>query len=384
MKPSSYSFVLAGFLLAHGDAPSASTPPPAQHQVVQAPAVRGLPAVIDVEKTKLSKEEFDRLPDSQVLEFQGTRFTVGEARNRHRLILAGKAGVKAALAGATANFETYRQKFLADQSARVAAANAQVLAGPPEPRHAPRPLRTGSAPTLTDCQEPGGLPWPGLTIVCHGSGFGSASGMVVIKGLNGRDVELVTDKTRWTDGSVYATVPPVSGARRQPVSIQVTVRGGVSSNAIPATFLPTLDVKGMSDMVRVVGGPNCGGHQNYNGCGCGLLYDTVPADFTIDRWEGWSPGNCGGAHGNSAGAGFVKGDKGTDSFTGKLRNDWVFTKVDFRPDPGWPKQTWVSSFAPGSTLSLSVGWTYDYGFNSAGILYNFMLYGEGPLGVPYQ
>ncbi len=231
-------------------------------------------------------------------------------------------------------------------------------------------------PKIASCDvPPAATPWPGSAIHCTGSGFGDTPGRVMMNGLktwNGTpsDIKLTTDRNSWTDGQFIAYVPDgLSGFRSQSVTIQVWVQGGNSSNQIPGTFQPTIDTE---PVVSSSIGSTCPGHNIENECSCG----SDPA----------YSGYCGGFHHGYVTFGFVNGDKGTDRWTSTLvlRNDWVFG-ISFSPDPDWPQQTWVAGFTPNkATFGLSVGWTYDFGSQYAGISYDLQVYREGPLGVPWQ
>jgi hypothetical protein len=117
---------VAGGLSFARPAPAGTPPTPASPAVRSAPAAAApVAAVLDVEKTKLTKEQFDRLPDAQVLEFRGERTTV---RDLKATFAAAEARRARDLAGLKGRFEEYRAMFLADQKAKVDAQNARALA----------------------------------------------------------------------------------------------------------------------------------------------------------------------------------------------------------------------------------------------------------------
>ena len=110
----------------------AAPKPPASPSRLNATApprvVAATPAVIDVEKTKLTKDQFDKLPDSQVLELHGQQETVGVLRARLKTFRARRAAGKTWGAPPAEAFQAFREQFLAEQNAAIASRNAQVLA----------------------------------------------------------------------------------------------------------------------------------------------------------------------------------------------------------------------------------------------------------------
>ena len=81
---------------------------------------------------QLTKEQFDRLPDTQPIEIKGQRMTAGGIRaNRAKMRQAraeAEAKATAAAAKAQAEFEADRAKFLQEQKARLDTENAKVRA----------------------------------------------------------------------------------------------------------------------------------------------------------------------------------------------------------------------------------------------------------------
>ncbi len=128
MKKTTMVCLLAVLPTAIFAAQKAATPAPAARMAAPPPVLAPAPAVIDVEKTRLTKDQFDKLPDSQVLEFRGQRSTVGDLRAKVKIFLARRAAGKIKSISLKTNFETIRKEFLAHQRARIESRNAQVLA----------------------------------------------------------------------------------------------------------------------------------------------------------------------------------------------------------------------------------------------------------------
>jgi hypothetical protein len=92
------------------------------------PVAAATPTVIDLAKTKLTKDEFDRLPDTQVLELHGQRLTAGALRARMRIVLARRAAGRTSGLGRMETFQAFREKFLTQEKAAIASRNERVLA----------------------------------------------------------------------------------------------------------------------------------------------------------------------------------------------------------------------------------------------------------------
>jgi hypothetical protein len=422
MKQNLQPALLAALILVAAQATAVPPSPPG----VRAPApvaAAAMPAVINLETTKLTKDQFDRLPASQVLEFHGHRTSVGELRSRLEIMLAHRGAGKTTAAALKAKLDAIRQRFLAAQKARISAANGQVLArlhrgtlmttAPLATRAPAGTTKLGSAAAVSrrafvirvspvkieDCFSTGapdsfgtihpGAAQPGSVVSCTGVKFGEA-GFAVIRGLrkadgSASDIHLVVDS--WTDSgdatgnvsSAAFTIPGnLSGYRSQQATIQLTTRDGTPSNTFAVAFYPLLDREPSGELRAACSSPN-----NSNACGMGWAYrDNAGAPrYTYAYASGY-----GAAHGSDCGFFcFVNGDKGADQWTGgPLANDWVFSELDFTPDPGWPKQTLASNFVPGPGFQVFVDWSYDYGYGAAGIEYNLTVWRTGPLGVPWQ
>lgn len=108
------------------------------HTVIQrapvAPTIRQLPppqpsAPAVISGQQLTKQQFDALPDTTVIDFRGTRITAGEARARIKQAeTAAQAEAQAAAAQAQAKFDAYRAKFLQDQKAKLQEAHVKTRA----------------------------------------------------------------------------------------------------------------------------------------------------------------------------------------------------------------------------------------------------------------
>lgn len=398
---------------------------PMKSPPVIAPATPAPPVVIDVDNMKLTKEQFDRLPDAQVLEFRGKRATAGELRARVQTLLSQRGTAKTTASEFSAKFQASRQKFLADQKAQIASANTQILgrvqqsgmrstlaqAAAPQNKSATAEIAAAQQLAITapaspvrinDCASTGaqdsmgnthpGAAQPGSVISCTGVKFGDQAGFAVLKGLrkaNGTASDIVLTVNSWSDSgnqtgnvsSAAFTIPgDLSGYRSQKAMILLTRRDGTPSNSFAIDFYPLLD---MQQPWTVLGG-NCSSTNNYNACGMGWAGRGGDGGSPRFVWETGT--QYGAAHGGYCGSFmcFVNGDQGTDTWGGALANDWVFSDLNFGADPLWPNQTRAYGFTPGPSIKFSVAWSYDYGYSAAGTLYNFTLSAKGPLGVPLQ
>ncbi len=76
---------------------------------------------------QLTKDQFDRLADDEVIDVKGRQINVGELRAKRRQAEAEAPALeKAAADKAKADFEAYRTKFLQEQKAKLDAENAKV------------------------------------------------------------------------------------------------------------------------------------------------------------------------------------------------------------------------------------------------------------------
>ena len=109
-----------------GQPPSQQVPSPAIKDV---PSQRlNVPAVMMGEQ--LTREQFKTLPDSTVIELNGSRTTAGDMRATIRQFeLEARAKVQAAVPQAEAKFEAYRAKLLQEQKVKLQDAHAKARAG---------------------------------------------------------------------------------------------------------------------------------------------------------------------------------------------------------------------------------------------------------------
>jgi hypothetical protein len=243
----------------------------------------------------------------------------------------------------------------------------------PSPVNLPVP----GAPHIEDCSP---QTTPGGSVVCWGSAFGAFPGKVFFAGLkkydgttiSGPQAELSPATANWSDGGFMAGVSSgLTGFVGQQVGVRVENAKGLLSNVVYVHIEPLLDVLPAGDTaVRVT---------------CAGRWDTC-------RYLGPLSGLWDAGHSSS---GFVaNGDKGTDVYSGNLKNGWRFVddgtpvhnpRVDFRPDPDHSAQTGPPDVTGKfSVLSVSVPWHYDWGFGNAGTWYliGFMI--TGPRDVPWN
>lgn len=111
---------------APGQAPQPLAPP---QQRGPLPPQVAPPSAPVLKAEQLTREQFDRLPDTAVIEMKGTRITAGEFRAQiARQRAEGQTKVRAAASQAKTAFEAYRAKFLQEQKSKLQAVNAKVQA----------------------------------------------------------------------------------------------------------------------------------------------------------------------------------------------------------------------------------------------------------------
>jgi ribosomal protein S12 methylthiotransferase accessory factor YcaO len=82
-----------------------------------------------IKADQISKEQFARLPDDQIIDVRGSLVTAGELRAKQRQQDAEMSAKLPLLAKRVSDqFDAYRAKFLADQNAKLDAENARVEA----------------------------------------------------------------------------------------------------------------------------------------------------------------------------------------------------------------------------------------------------------------
>ncbi len=222
-----------------------------------------------------------------------------------------------------------------------------------------------TAPHVDRCNA---LTRPGSVVWCVGRGFGAAPGQVLLKGL--QPTTAVPDLARpgpnrqWADGAFLVDVPEdLIGFRRGTARVQVVSANGLSSNEVPITIEPTLDVGNGAWALRAT---SCSHGHKYDVCADG-----------------------GGTH--QVETLVVSPVSDTDTWTGTLANDWVFLPGNCTVTPrannlnaqdiGFDAPT----FAAGNArLSIAVHWSWGWNWNTAAALYDINCAAQGPRGVPWQ
>src|SRR5262245_36704412 len=258
---------------------------------------------------------------------------------------------------------------------------------------------------------------PGGVVHIKGCGFKNVGGQVVLSGLKKFDNTALPDVELdilnqggtyyWSDTQIVATIPSsITMVRDQPAKIQV-IRSAVApeqnpkqlrkSNKVPVAFKaareaklrPASDVEAVCDMTA-----------DFNACN-GLTLSTNT--FCIAKSGVNTAGSAFGVHYTCTTI-FGSEDEGSDGFHATLKNDWVFTGLDFTattcegdlcvseylnpigtqtPIPsGLCKAKSPTGYSNLATFTdLEVKWCTK---GNAIVKYNIFLNIEGPIGVPHK
>ena len=258
---------------------------------------------------------------------------------------------------------------------------------------------------------------PGGVVLIKGCGFKDVGGQVVLSGLKKFDntplpaveLDILNEggKYHWTNTQIIATVPnTITMVRDQPAKIQV-IRPAVApepnpkqlrkSSELPVTFraaregkpLPGSDVQAICS--NAADDNSCNGFHHSNSSFCSPTFGINDA------------GSAFGVHYTCAGI-FDSEDDGSDIFQATLKNDWVFTGMDFTATTcqgnlciseylnpvgtqagipsGLCKAKSPTGYSNLSTFSvLTVKWCTK---DNAIVSYNIFLSMEGPVGVPHK
>lgn len=172
----------------------------------------------------MSAAQFQRLPDSTLLELRGKTISKGE------LVKQMNAARTSALAKARSGspktaslLQRKNQELLQKHQQRIASANAQVRA---RMAAVPKGLKRTSAqsPSITGVY---GTVTPYGLVQITGSNFGATPGSIRLRGKfpkNGGVITLAVDQ--WFGDGVSGKVPMVSGAFDQSATLEVTLPGG--------------------------------------------------------------------------------------------------------------------------------------------------------------
>jgi hypothetical protein len=216
---------------------------------------------------------------------------------------------------------------------------------------------TGPAPWLRGFTSTAAF-GPGDTLTLDGVNLGHGQGSVciwwnrvVVENAFTADGRLCLTVDSWQDDLVTASVPAdVAGVPSQPAQLVLVDNTGQTSNALPLSFVATLDVV-----------------QLYPG----------QAALTIGC-SGADTDQCGpfGAyHGDS-----IFGNNGTDHYHLALANGWLFERLSYHPLTG---STSLEALPEGGTPSLD--YAVDWSFGAlADASYSTDIWLIGPKGVPLQ
>jgi hypothetical protein len=224
-------------------------------------------------------------------------------------------------------------------------------------------------PQITSLSVSAGQPNDPVTIT--GSGFGHTGEVRFL--MPSGSLQLM-NSGYWSDGTIIADVPNITGVQAFPTSIYVVgapcQTGGPAqqSNAWPFQFNPEIDT------VMLPISSSDAAWANF-GCGidsCGSSAGTQP----------------GGTAGDTVWAGHVTGVRGDDQFFSgyQLANGWVFDKANLQPEWAVTSNDGCqigSGPSPGSaSLFVDVHCYVSPDSGSAGYLLS--IYITGPAGVPYH
>lgn len=221
----------------------------------------------------LTKEQFDALPDSAVLEVRGRTWTAAElralgARNtaaNAALMPALREKARIALATAQSEFLSAEKKRVEDASGLVRgvfSSRDQPGAGASADRHKDDKAK----PTITKIH---GTVEPGATVHVDGKDFGSDRGHVRLEGLPGGDRTLAFDQNvsaPWDPTGIVVIIPDVEKVLDQTVSLVVVRKDGISSAPKSVRFKAALEVTSAFPNVVV----SCGQDATDNAC---LVFD---------------------------------------------------------------------------------------------------------------
>jgi hypothetical protein len=341
----------------------------------------GLAGAADAAETatptaKLTREQFDRLPDSAILEIRGSKTTAGELRalgKRHAADVLAKGNE--ARARARGEADAFRAKFLAAEKTKLAEENARQRAeysrAIPSSSVKPDPtkpiLPAGGLQFPPEVVSAPGSVKPGSVLFIKGKHFGASAGRVLLKGLPGGDRQLGFDPTflfPWMNDAIAVVVPgDISGIVDQPARVQVVTQTGKASNDWPVQFHATVDVAAFTGVVLV----HCAKDATENRC-------------EVDSWF------FEGSHQEDT---FYEEDAlGCDKWKASVKLPWTLHHLDWG-NASSPGNGSVGN--PGQPAAGSTSWTFQFCWtvNGAGPYsgntahYLATLYAVGPHGVPW-
>ena len=318
---------------------------------------------------KMTRQQFDALPDTAVLDVKGRKITAGELRARSRANESRLRTLEAqAKAQARAKLDAVRAAFLSDQRKALLAANATVRSeflrlSPPATSRLQLRVSPAPGPALPKITGVTGTAKPGAALVVKGQHLGSP-GQVLLNGLPGGSKTLQFDPDLlfpWQDDQIAVVVPVATGALQDQQATLQVVRGDGKTTDFPLSFHAEVDIVAFTDFTNTA----CGQDATRNRC-------------DHDAWE-W-----GGAHTEDT---FWEEDAaGCDRWKGVVKNGWSFHSMEIAKyvsggsvgNPGGP--------SPGSTTyEWNVCWSVNgagpYSGNSAGYLGT--VYVIGPKGFPW-
>jgi len=295
---------------------------------------------------QLTREQFDRLQDTAVIDVRGARFTARDLRAKaRRNAQALQERLRAVRGKAQAQAAAFRATFLQEEKTRLEAENAQRRAGFGR-LHALRvanPSLAGAlaaavanlAPQIT--ATPASVK-PGSFVFVEGQHFGDEQGTVLLKGLPGGDQALPFDGSYlfpWMDTGIAVVIPQGTAIYDdQQVTLQVVRKDGKASAGKTVQFQSPHEVVALQPAVL----EKCDDNDTYHTCEPNAM--TFFGAHTEDTF--WETDGI-----------------GCDKWKVNLKNGWVFHSLAYYDwsngggsvgNPGQP-------IAGGTSWGWQVCWT---------------------------
>jgi type II secretory pathway pseudopilin PulG len=346
----------------------------------------------ELEWEKLTKQQFEQLPDSQPIKFEGKQTTLGEVRVK--ALARQKETASMRTVPARRNAEPRKiDSVLRTQQQKFAAENANVQTELKRLRQL-RPISGSTTELKTTTPNTGGLTrlppqitkvlgiiQPGGVVLLGGVNFGDKPGSVRMIVQN-TSVDLRLENLEWYRTGIGGRIPNlptvVNGAGARFV---VETSSGQTSNVWLVNWV--LEVRRLTTAdLRVA---NCSQDGNINRCNstksssyCAGMYSPVWVDLPAELDDSSifaSHTNCWGAAGD---------DSGIDVYEISLKNGWVLLEYSFESAVTDEGEGWVhgpSGFQKGSTSwKPSIAWSVT---PSDTVAYWAYIYIHGPKGVSY-
>lgn len=326
----------------------------------------------------LTAATFDRLPDEELIEFDGKQYTAGEVRAQMAALRAQSATWLAAnQAEAKEKLAAYRAEFLAEEQAELASLNAKTAAMLTRMKAA---LPPGTAATEPRIEAAPREATPGQLVYLAGSGFGKSPGVLrLVLGQRFITVSTTGADGLWSPALVSGRIPAFPGAAGvgepdQGAMLELVTRDGRVTRW-PLRFKATRD---LILLPATAVQARCGGTGYRAVCQPGrdpLVDPLLDPQATLT-----------GFHATLFGA---KGDSGADTAGVRLANGWMTHRMDYQLRRwGYASRggnvEGVSGCATGcATTRIEVRWRTP-GDYYAGVHYVLRQYIIGPQGVPYR